>query len=201
MPVLQPTADHPIPFDISDEQPATHQDAIAVAVNTVDAIESLGGSIDYSDDDLEQAQSLILGEDKPKTPRSFTSSAEAKAVTALVRRFNFNSFGDALEARNYITNKLVMLADCGDPKVELKALELLGKHSDIGLFTNRNELTVHHTSSESLERSIKDRIKRLLNADVVDVTPIDDLDAQLGPVTTPQPPPVVVDDSELGGEE
>ena len=105
MPVLQPTADHPIPFDISDEQPATHQDAIAVAVNTVDAIESLGGSIDYSDEDLEKAQSLVLGEDKPKTPKSFTSSAEAKAVTALVRKFNFNSFGDALEARNYITNK------------------------------------------------------------------------------------------------
>ena len=201
MPVLQPTADHPIPFDISDEQPATHQDAIAVAVNTVDAIESLGGSIDYSDEDLEKAQSLVLGEDKPKTPKSFTSSAEAKAVTALVRRFNFNSFGDALEARNYITNKLVMLADCGDPKVELKALELLGKHSDIGLFTNRNELTVHHTSSESLENSIKERIKRLLNADVVDVTPIDDLDAHLGPVTTPPPLPVVVDDAELGKEE
>lgn len=201
MPVLQPTADHPIPFDISEEQPATHQDAIAVAVNTVDAIESLGGSLDYSDEDLEQAQSLVLGEDKPKTPKSFTSSAEAKAVTALVRRFNFNSFGDALEARNYITNKLVMLADCGDPKVELKALELLGKHSDIGLFTNRNELTVHHTSSESLENSIRERIKRLLNADVVDVTPIDDLDAHLGPVTAPLAPPVVVDDSELGKEE
>jgi hypothetical protein len=33
-----------------------------------------------------------------------------------------------------------------------------------------------------LEQSIKERIKRLLNSDVIDVTPLDDLDAQLGPI-------------------
>ena len=75
-----------------------------------------------------------------------------------------------------------MLADCGDPKIEIRALELLGKHSDVGLFTERSEITVHHTSSVTLEQSIKERIKRLLNSDVVDVTPLDDLDAQLGPI-------------------
>ena len=71
--------------------------------------------------------------------------------------------------------------DCGDPKLEIKALELLGKHSDIGLFTERSEITIHHTTSESLENSIKERIKRLLNSDASDITLIDDLDAQLGP--------------------
>ena len=91
-----------------------------------------------------------------------------------------------MQARNFITNKLIKIADCGDPKLELKALELLGKHSDIGLFTERSEITINHTSSESLEKSIKERIKRLLNSDVVDVAPIDDLDLQLGPPTTPQ---------------
>jgi hypothetical protein len=89
---------------------------------------------------------------------------------------------------------LVLLAECGDPKIELKALELLGKHSDIGLFTERSEITVHHTTSQSLENSIKERIKRLLNTDVIDVTPIDDLDTHLGPEQ-----PLLLD-AELGGE-
>ena len=88
-----------------------------------------------------------------------------------------------MQARNFITNKLLTIADCGDPKLELKALELLGKHSDVGLFTERSEITIHHRSSTELENSIKERIKRLLNSDIVDVTPLDDLDAQLG---TPQ---------------
>jgi hypothetical protein len=39
---------------------------------------------------------------------------------------------------------------------------------------------VHHTTSQSLENSIKERIKRLLHSDVTDITPLEDLDAQLG---------------------
>jgi hypothetical protein len=73
------------------------------------------------------------------------------------------------------------IADCGDIKHELRALELLGKHSDIGLFTERSEITINHKTSESLENAIKERIKRLLNADIIDVTPIGmDLDEELG---------------------
>lgn len=178
---IEPTADHPLPFDLSDEQPKTHKDAIAVAVNTADLLGQLGANIDYGNDDLERAAKLVTGTDKPDNPKHVMVSGEAKAASVLIRQFDFQAFADAQQARNFITNKLIKIADCGDPKVELKALELLGKHSDVGLFTERSEITVHHTSSEGLEKAIKDRIKRLLNSDVTDVTPIDDLDAQLGP--------------------
>jgi hypothetical protein len=187
---LTPTLEHKIPYDLSDEQPKTHADSVAVAVNTVDLIEQLGGSIDFDDADLDKAKNLITGAGKSATPRTVSVSAEAKAAHTLVQRFDFQAFSDALQARNFITNKLISIADCGDPKLELKALELLGKHSDIGLFTERSEITVHHTSSVTLENSIKERIKRLLNSDVTDVTPIDDLDAQLGAKEEePQEPP------------
>jgi hypothetical protein len=174
---VEPTAEHPIPFDLSDEQPKTHADAVAVAVNTADLIHQLGGSIDFDNEDLHKAKSLITGEGKAKTPKHVTSSAEAAAAHQLVRKFDFNAFADTLQARNFITNKLLTLADCGDPKLEIKALELLGKHSDIGLFTERSEITVHHTTSKSLEDSIKERVKRLMNTEVTDVTNlIDELD-------------------------
>ena len=187
---LTPTLEHKIPYDLSDEQPKTHADSVAVAVNTIDLIEQLGGSIDFDDADLDKAKNLITGAGKSATPRTVSVSAEAKAAHTLVQRFDFQAFSDALQARNFITNKLISIADCGDPKLELKALELLGKHSDIGLFTERSEITVHHTSSVTLENSIKERIKRLLNSDVTDITPIDDLDAQLGAKEEePQEPP------------
>ena len=178
---IEPTAEHPIPFDLSDEQPKTHADSVAIAVNTVDFIEQLDGCIDYDNKSLEQASKLIVGTEKPNTPKTVSVSSEAKAASVLVKRFDFQSFSDQLQARNFITNKLVSLADSGDPKVELKALELLGKHSDIGLFTERSEITIHHTTSSSLENSIKERIKRLMNADVTDVRPnlmaeLDELD-------------------------
>lgn len=174
---VEPSADHPVPFDMSDERPKTHADAVAVAVNTASLIEQLGGGIDFDNEDLHRAKSLITGEGKTKIPKHVASAAEAAAAHHLIKRFDYNAFADALQARNYITNKLVALTDCGDPKLELKALELLGKHSDIGLFTERSEITVHHTTSKALEDSIKERVKRLLNTEVVDTTSlIDELD-------------------------
>ena len=167
-----------MPFDLSDEEPKTHKDAVATAINTADLIESLGGGLDFNNDDLSKAQKLVLGQDKPNTPRHISSPSEATAAHAIIKQYDFTAFADALQARNFITNKLVKLADCGDPKLELKALELLGKHSDIGLFTERSEITINHTTSEALEKSIKERVKRLLNSDATDVPSrlIDELD-------------------------
>ena len=178
---IQPTTEHKLPFDMSDEQPKTHKDGIAIAANTADLINVLGPGIDYEDKDLHKAAELFNGTEKPNVPRHVQSSAEAKAASVLIKTFDFQAFADIQQARNFITNKLVSMTDCGDPKIEIKALELLGKHSDIGLFTERSEITVHHTTSKGLEDSIKERIKRLMNAEVTDVTPLDDLDTLLGP--------------------
>jgi len=183
---IEPTAEHKVPFDLSDEQPKTHADSVAIAVNTVDFIEQLDGCIDYDNKSLEQASRLITGTEKTATPKTVSISGQAKAASVLIKEFDFSAFSDQLQARNFITNKLITLADSGDPKVELKALELLGKHSDIGLFTERSEITIHHTTSSSVENSIKGRIKRLMNADVTDLKPnmmaeldeLDELEAQ-----------------------
>ena len=179
---LQPSADKPLPFDLSDEQPKTHADSIAIAANTVDLVERLGASLDFDAKDFQAAAALATGKTKPNVPTTVSKTGTAKVLSVAIKEYDFQAFADVQQARNFVTNKLVAMADCGDPKLELKALELLGKHSDIGLFTERSEITVHHTSSSSLEASIKERVKRLMNAEITDVLPLDDLDAHLGPV-------------------
>jgi hypothetical protein len=63
----------------------------------------------------------------------------------------------------------------------LKAIELLGKHSDISLFTERSEININYNSPDALEAAIKERVKRLLNADVIDMPVAGmDLDEELG---------------------
>jgi DNA anti-recombination protein RmuC len=47
-----------------------------------------------------------------------------------------------------------------DNKVALKALELLGKASD--LFTERSEITITHKTSDELKAAIKARIQMLM---------------------------------------
>jgi hypothetical protein len=179
---IQPSADKPLPFDLSDEQPATHADSIAIAANTVDLVERLGASLDYDAKDFQAAAALATGKVKPNAPTTISKTGTAKVLAVAIKEYDFQVFADVQQARNFVTNKLVAMADCGDPKLELKALELLGKHSDIGLFTERSEITVHHTTSKGLEDSIKERVKRLMNAEVTDVLPLDDLDAHLGPM-------------------
>jgi hypothetical protein len=44
---LEPTADIPVPFDVSEESPKTQKDAIAIAANTANLIEELGGGVDF----------------------------------------------------------------------------------------------------------------------------------------------------------
>jgi len=179
---LQPSADKPLPFDLSDEQPRTHADSVAIAANTVDLVEKLGASLDFDAKDFQAAAALATGKVKPNAPTTISKTGVAKVLSVAIKEHDFQAFADVQQARNFVTNRLVSLANCGDIKVELKALELLGKHSDIGLFTERSEITVHHTTSSSLENSIKERVKRLMNAEISDVTPFDDLDAHLGAV-------------------
>jgi hypothetical protein len=179
---IQPSADKPMPFDLSDEQPKTHADSVAIAVNTVGLVEKLGGMLDYDAKDFQAAAALATGKVKPNVPTTIQKTGVAKTLAVAVKEYDFQVFADVQQARNFVTNKLIAMTNCGDPKLELKALELLGKHSDIGLFTERSEITVHHTSSSSLETSIKERVKRLMNAEITDVTPFDDLDAHLGAV-------------------
>lgn len=182
---ITPDADHPIPFDMSEELPSTLAESIAVAANTADLIDQLGGTLDFKPEDFAKAAALVKGEKQTPQVKNITNTGTAKVLSIAIKEYDFQVFADVQQARNFVTNKLVKLADCGDPKLELKALELLGKHSDIGLFTERSEITVHHTTSASLENSIKERVKRLLNAEIVDLSPIDDLDEQLGPITEP----------------
>lgn len=183
MVTIEPTKEFPIPFDLSPEEPSVHKDKLAVAANTAEMIASLGGSIDMSEADEHAAHALIKGAKGKSATKSLALPGVARKLSLLLTEYDHQVIKDAQQARTYITNRLVELAACGDPKIEIKALELLGKHSDIGLFTERSEITVTHRTSTELEDSIKERIKRLLNADVVDVVPLTDLDAQLGPMS------------------
>lgn len=178
--IVEPTREFPIPFDLSDEVASTHKDSLTVAANTAALIGELGGTFEFTDADEHAAHSLIKGNKDIRTARQLNVPAVARKLHLLLSEYDHQIIKDAHQGRVYITNRLIELSQCGDPKIEIKALELLGKHSDIGLFTERSEITVTHKTSIDLENSIKDRIKRLLNADVIDVAPLSDLDKHLG---------------------
>jgi hypothetical protein len=191
MPVvnLEPDNTHPIPFDTDDQEASTFAEEVAVAANTVEAQVALGASLDVDAFTEEREKNLIEQVVQNRQTKHLASPNTAFAAAAFLRTYGQQLAMNAAQARSAITNKLMEIANCGDPRYELKALELLGKHSDIGLFTERSEITINYKDPTELENAIKERVKRLLNADIVDVTPIGaDLDDQLGVAGDVAPP-------------
>lgn len=178
---IEPTDEHPIPFSLADEEPATFVEAVEVAANTADLLVELGAPLEVDPETAEREKRLLEAVVKNKKKEPLQRVNTAYAASAFLKTYGQQMAFDVNQARAAITAKLMEIANCGETKFELKALELLGKHSDIGLFTERSEITINYKDPESLENAIKERVKRLLNADVIDVTPIGiDLDEELG---------------------
>jgi hypothetical protein len=120
--------------------------------------------------DIKNAESLINNPDKAiKTKLPAPSIAPAQVFNtytavklgSILSEYDKKVVEDSAQLRTYVTNKLVEVSGCGDMKHELRALELLGKISDVGLFAEKTEITVNHTA-DSLEHAIKDKIARIL---------------------------------------
>ena len=102
---------------------------------------------------------------------------------------------------NYITNKILLETGDEDPKVRLKALELLGKRRGVNLFSDQLEVTIKSKPSEEIEERLNRVLGQYLDkqADIEDVEELDllsiDLDKEFGlnadtPRTDPSEPEV-----------
>ena len=67
----------------------------------------------------------------------------------------------ALEIRYLVTNKLVAETENPDPRVRIRALELLGKISDVGLFSEKHEVLVTHQNTDDLKASLREKLAKL----------------------------------------
>lgn len=183
MPVvkIEPTDEYPVPYSTDEAKPATFMDEVAITATTAELLEQLGAPLEVTKEDLERETALVDQAIRDKKASALRTPIAATAARAFLNEYGQNLAMDVSQARAAITNKLMEIANCGEVKYELKALELLGKHSDIGIFTERSEVTINYNTPEGLENAIKERVKRLLNADVVDIKPLGmDLDEELG---------------------
>jgi hypothetical protein len=111
-----------------------------------------------------------------------TQRAAALPPASLIEtRRILDEFGSAvvrhsIEIRHLVTNKLLLESENPDPRVRIRALELLGKITDVGLFTERSEVTITHQSTEDLRKTLREKFNRILNKDVQDAVVIDDID-------------------------
>ena len=123
--------------------------------NSAAFIEQAGGEV-VVDDEARKESRAIFNEDE-QAPEKPSSSAVAMHLKALVNEYDHQVLESNIQARQYIVNRLLGISDPRNqtkPMEQLKALELLGKVSEIGLFTERVEVNINNRSTEDLEADL-----------------------------------------------
>jgi hypothetical protein len=90
---------------------------------------------------------------------------------------------EAVQLRRYVTNKLIEDTNLTDPRHRLRALELLGKISDVGLFSDKTEVTVKAISQEDLESQIRTKLFKILGNNMSIRTETEIIDAEIMQMT------------------
>jgi len=159
----------PIPTGASKPYKDVRAKAVA-ACNAAQLLEKEG----YSGDDAslkqskESAKAILSALAKGQEPQvsavnnAMSTPGGAYFVRSILQEYDMEIVHEAKSLRHYVTNKLIVESDNNDARIRMKALELLGKISDVGLFSERTEVTVTNRSTSELEEVLKSKLKKLM---------------------------------------
>ena len=148
------------------KQIAEEDDAILNAAQQQKVAETFNSIITQAPDAKQKALELQLPE-------------EIRSHVAMLSSYQWQFVKQAEELRTMAVAKIVKETDHPDARIRLKALDMLGKVTEVALFTERVEVKKTDLSDEELEKRIKEKLGRYMGkADIVDVDAID-LDKEL----------------------
>ena len=95
---------------------------------------------------------------------------EVRSHVAMLGQYQWQFVEQANELRSMAVAKIVKETDHPDARIRLKALDMLGKVTEVALFTERVEVKKEEVSDEELERRIREKLGKYMGkADIVDV--------------------------------
>ena len=165
-----PTTNKPLPDDFDSEEPTIDAIRIKVAAATMKVLNEAGANIPVSSAEKKEAEAIFKNFTNPETTDKITTAqnkslsvpATVQHLYAMLSDYDHQVVQEAVQLRRFITNKLLEDAGLADPRHRLKALELLGKISDVGLFAEKTEITVKNLTNEDLELQIKSKLYKIL---------------------------------------
>ena len=167
----------PVPTD-NPSIPLTER--IAAAAETTKLLAEHGLEIEASNADRNNAAAIAtaFAEDPVRTAKKATPRRTAALTPAtllltdrILKDFGHSVVKNSIQIRHLVTNKLIEETENPDARIRIRALELLGKVSDVGLFAEKAEVTVTHQTTDDIRDRLRDKLTKL-----VDVTPDDDVE-------------------------
>jgi hypothetical protein len=164
-----PLADDMPNVDLKERAEAACNTALELAEHGLDLEPTV------EDEDTAAKLALAYADDPEKTSKKVTTKKAAKLTPAsivltnnILQEFGHSVAESATQIRYLVTNKLLLESENDDPRIRIRALELLGKISDVGLFAEKTEVTVTHQSTDDLRDKLRGKLEKL-------VQPVDDV--------------------------
>ena len=120
------------------------------------------GSLTTNADTLEQKAALT----ELKTPQA------VRHLVGMLTAYDWEFIQQAKELRGYTVAKLVEETQNPNANIRLKALGLLGKVTEVGLFTEKIEVKKTDLTEDEIDKKLKEKLAKFMDvtdADVVDV--------------------------------
>jgi len=118
-----------------------------------------------SDQDTDEQKTKLL---QLKTP------AAVRHITGLLTAYDWEFVQMAKELRGYTVAKLFEETQSPNANIRLKALGLLGKVTEVGLFTDKIEIKKTDLTDEEIDRKLKEKLAKFMG--VTDAEPIEDIE-------------------------
>ena len=151
---------------------AVDSDALVNEIDTKSAREAFANIVSASPEEITHTALAHV-----KTP------AAVQHLVGMLTAYDWEFVHQAKELRGYAVAKLVEETQSTNANIRLKALGLLGKVTEIGLFTDKIEVKKEEMSDTELEQRIKEKLNRFMH--IVDVVDVSDK----GPEAPPEPTP------------
>jgi hypothetical protein len=121
------------------------------------------GSLTTNADNQDQLADLI----QIKTPEA------VRHLTGMLAAYDWEFVQQAKEIRGYAVAQLIEETKSSNANIRLKALGLLGKVTEVGLFTDKVEIKKTELSDAEIDAKIKEKLNRFMGViDVVDVSDV-----------------------------
>lgn len=180
-----PETNKPLPDDFESEEPTTLNGKVKVVAATAKLLVDAGAEIPVSSQEKQEAAEIFKQVTDPEAKNTLNTAVNKALNTPATVQHLFMMLSDydhqvveeAVQLRRFVTNKLIEDAGLSDPRHRLKALELLGKISDVGLFSEKTEITVKNLSQQDLETQIKSKLYKILGKTAAIDTSFEIIDA------------------------
>ncbi len=128
-----------------------------ITPNKEDKDVAAGLAIDYAENPEKTSKTLSITRAAKMTPASLILTSN------ILKEFGQSVAESATQIRHLVTNKLLLESENPDPRVRIRALELLGKISDVSLFAEKSEVTITHQSTDDLRAKLRQKLEKLVN--------------------------------------